>query len=332
MTTKSVGDGGADVDDLIDELERYVAPRWQPGEREHTGQFHPHRMVVYVAALLGLVALTLPQLLIPDSRVVREAVADAVALSLLLMAVPPIAMIAMHLAKARMNRGEAGAQEIGLAEYYQRIANPLGVLSVLLIGSMVVILSSWAVVPFLIFGVLLMVTTIVLTMNNERRAEQRREAEWPMLLSIPIRWAHLRRELGRLRRKMAAAHKKRRLSREMRDRISTSLTDMGNAVTMLERDARRGRIRWIIEDHHQLLWLYIAWIAVTLGALIAAVAPRFIWIATATTGLSALALALVTVEFGYRRQRWLRRTITQETEGTLAELRDQFEEMANRRG
>jgi len=240
-------------------------------------------MVVSVAALLGLVALTLPQLLIPDSRVVREAVADAVALSLLLMAVPPIAMIAMHLAKARMNRSEAGAQEIGLAEYYQRIANPLGVLSVLLIGSMVVILSSWAVVPFLIFGVLLMVTTIVLTMNNERRAERRREAEWPMLLSIPIRWAHLRRELGRLRRKMAAAHKKRRLSREMRDRISTSLTDMGNAVTMLERDVRRGRIRWIIEDHHQLLWLYIAWIAVPLGALIAAVAPRFIWIATATT-------------------------------------------------
>lgn len=318
------------LEELTGRLDQLVRMPWQPGKRVRVSQFHPRRMVGYVAALLALAGVTLPKLLVPVHA--REVVAETVALSLLLMVIPVLALIVLFLTKGMINRGEQGVQEMRLGEYYRRVAIPLGVLGIVLIAAMVVGLRpSWDVLPLLVFGVIVAVMAVMFTMNADRRAERRREDEWPQLLPLPIKWAHVRRELARLRRRMAAVPPDLPLGRELRERLRTSLDDLTGAVGTLRLDAGRGRVRWVVEDHHVLLWVASTWIAATIGAMFAVASPQHRLVAlTVTAGASAV-LALATLEIGYRRQRWLRRTIADETQVAVGELENDYTSMTERR-
>ncbi|MCT4352426.1 toll/interleukin-1 receptor domain-containing protein [Streptomyces sp. Je 1-79] len=216
-------------------------------------------------------------------------------------------------------------------ETYVRRTYPAAVTIVLFALFGVFRMGELGVLPSLVVG-LVVVLAVVRTAAASIQATKRDEDQWtrwPQALPVPVSRRVLRRAIARLdaRTRLWSSP----LTREQREKASWVLDDIGRALAALADETRRPRLTWLAQDQPWLLRTYILWVALNITVTAAHTLPAALsgpgaWrdgVLTVVVALVSLVLALGTVELGYRRQLWQRRTV-------LAEAAERRELLANR--
>jgi len=284
----------------------------EPRRRASIGQTPARPWAGPVAVLLGLVSFAAPVVLLPV-----EAREVAVYISVAAMALPLAVLIAVavvSLGRKQINAAEQVAQDLDPTRYVLVVAAPGGIL--VMSAAMSIVFSS-PVEPaqrplfVLIAGGAAMY--FVFLMLGVYKTEKFREDHWPARLKEPVKPAPVRRELERLLRKHSTGDP---------ERVRWHIAHLENAADVLARDGSRGRWSWLTADQTAQLLLGTAWCAAAVGLMTSAALPtRALWV-------PAVALAFVllivgtTVEIAYRRQRWVRRNVSDEVHVRIQRIQD----------
>jgi hypothetical protein len=225
-----------------------------------------------------------------------------------------IAIGVVTLARGPINSVERTVHDLGPTRYQLWMGLPA---STLLIAFSVAMVVSSPVTPaqrvFLIFAVGATTMYLVLAVIRQYRDEHLRETSWPVKLPQPVRAAPVRRELERLRRKLATGDE---------ERIRWHVRHLENAADVLARDANRGRWSWLTADQPVFLPLYAVWAATSVGLMTAAALPTMTLWVPALAFLITGAVAGLTVEAAFRRQRWVRHQVADEVHVQVQRLLD----------
>lgn len=321
-----------DINALIGKLELVLARPWKPsGEPADVASTPPRGGAGYLAGGLALGALVAPALFLPDLTSAREVAVDVSLWLLMLMLAPLTAVLVMFLSRRPINVAEESVHDMPLGTYYARVAGPLGVLAVLLVGSM--ILGSPvapSAIPFLIFIVVIATIYLVARIRKQHKDEEKRKSKWPQRLREPVHAAPVRQELARL-----GQHVRRPTSRptwDLRIRAGWHLRHLRAAGDVLVKDAERGRWRWLMADHPWLLNFSAVWVTGSVGLMAAAALPRLaVWLPVIAAAF-ACGVAAVTAELAYRRQRAQRREVAEEVHDHTDRIEERLEDLRNRRG
>lgn len=310
----------SDFTAFVEELHHFVRPDWDPGEPTDVPPTPPRPWAGPVAVLLAALAFLTPVVFPPGDEVAW----DLTAWSLLLMVAPPATALVMAAVRRPVHRMERNTHEMPLRQYYARVAAPLGLMGVLLTLTMITGSGPFpAVLPLLVFIALVATVGLVGVIRKEQKAELLRDEQWPQRLTGPVRPAPVRGELARFERRVTG-WPKYRSTRDLRDRADWHAAHLRAAADTLRGDGERGRWSWVTADHPALLAGYGLWVGGTLG-LLAGLTVRALVVGAVVAG----ALAAVTGEVMYRRQRRQReavaKEITEETndvDAKLTELRE----------
>ncbi|GGU55925.1 toll/interleukin-1 receptor domain-containing protein [Lentzea flava] len=285
---------GDDLDALLDvigdPLQRSTAVRQTP-RRRWTGP---------LAITAAAVAFAAAALLVPDDvAIYASGFGTAVLIAVM------ISVGVVSLARKPINESERLVHDFDPTRYYLWVGVPGGIFLVAL--TVAVVFSSPVAPqlrPFLIFVTGLATLQLVFLVIRQYRAELDRERDWPARLPEPVRAAPVRRELERLRRKLATGDEQR---------IRWHVRHLENAADVLSRDANRGRWIWLVSDQPAALTLYAAWAAAIVGM-------------TTTVALVVVlaSVAAVTVEAAFRRQRWVRQTLADEVHAQAQRILDKL--------
>lgn len=289
------------LDRIGDPLQRSTAVRQTP-RRPWAGA-----LAIAVAA----VAFVAAAVLVPDDVAVYASVFGTAALIAVMISVGVVS-----LARKPINAGERLVHDFDPTRYYLWVGIPAG--TVLVALTVAVVFSSPVrpeLRPFLIFVSGFAALYLVFLVIRQYRAEQHREQDWPARLPEPVRAAPVRRELERLRRKLATQDEQR---------IRWHVRHLENAADVLSRDAGRGRWSWLTGDQPVTLTLYAAWAAAIVGMMTAAALPTLrLWVPAMTLVLTA-GIAAITAEAAFRRQRWVRQSLADEVHAQAQRILDKL--------
>jgi hypothetical protein len=276
------------LDRIGDPVQRSTAVRQTP-RRPWTGA-----LALAVAAVAFAAALLVPD----DIAVYAASFGTAVLIAVM------ISVGVVSLARQPINASERLVHDFDPTRYYLWVGLPAG--TVLVAVTVAVVFSSPVspeLRPFLIFVAGFAVLHLVFLVIRQYRAEQDRERDWPARLPEPVRAAPVRRELERLRRKLATGDEQR---------IRWHVRHLENAADVLSRDASRGRWTWLVSDQPVALTLYAAWAAAIVG------------MTTAVALLIIAGIAAITVEAAFRRQRWVRQSLADEVHAQAQRILDRL--------
>ncbi|GAB2869943.1 toll/interleukin-1 receptor domain-containing protein [Lentzea nigeriaca] len=276
-------------DRIGDPLQRSTAVRQTP-RRPWTGA---------LAIIVAAVAFAASALLVPDDIAVYAAGFGTVVLIAVMISVGVVS-----LARKPINASERLVHDFDPTRYYLWVGIPAGTFLVAL--TVAVVFSSPVAPelrPFLIFVAGFAILYLVFLVIRQYRAELDRERDWPARLPEPVRAAPVRRELERLRRKLATGDEQR---------IRWHVRHLENAADVLSRDANRGRWTWLVSDQPVALTLYAGWAAAIAGM-------------TSAIALVIIAgIAAITAEAAFRRQRWVRQSLADEVHAQAQRILDRL--------
>jgi hypothetical protein len=305
LQAHTVQDGG-DLSTLLDEI-------GDPTERSAAIRQTPRRQwTAPLAVALAAVSFTAPVTLLPPDALEVAVYASIFGIMVLFAVMISIGVVA--LARKPINASEQLVHDLGPTRYQLWMGLPA---STLLIAFTAAVAFSSPVTPaqraFLIFASGCSIMYVVFAIIRQYRTEQHRERSWPAKLPEPVRAAPVRRELERLRRKLATGDE---------HRIRWHVRHLENAADVLARDASRGRWSWLTADQPALLLLYAVWTAATVGLMTAAALPTMrLWVPALTLVITA-AIVAVTAESAFRRQRWVRHRVADEVHVQLQRILD----------
>jgi hypothetical protein len=297
---------GSDLSTLLDEI-------GDPAERSAGVRQTPQRQWSAPAALvLAAASFTAPVALLPPTA--RDVAVYASVFGIMVMVAVLFSIGVVALARKPINAGERLVHDLGPTRYQLWMGLPA---STLLVAFTSALAFSSPVTPaqrvFLIFGFGFSIMYVTISIIRQYRTEQHRERSWPVKLPEPVRAAPVRRELERLRRKLATGDE---------HRIRWHVRHLENAADVLARDASRGRWSWLTADQPALLLLYAVWTATIVGLMTAAALPAMrLWVPALTLVLTAVIVGL-TAETAFRRQRWVRYRVADEVHVQLQRILD----------
>lgn len=290
------------LDEIGDPVERSAAVR-QTARRPWSAP---------LALVLATASFGAPVALLPPTA--RDVAVYASFFGVVVLFAAMISVGVVALARKPINESERLVHDLGPVRYQLWMGLPA---STLLIAITAALAFSSPVSPaqrvFLIFaggGSIMYMTVAVI---RQYRTEQHRERSWPVKLPEPVRAAPVRRELERLRRKLATGDE---------HRIRWHVRHLENAADVLARDASRGRRSWLTADQPAVLLLYSVWAAAVVGLMTAAALPAMrLWVPALTLVITAAVVAL-TAEIAFRRQRWVRCRVADEVHVQLQRILD----------
>jgi hypothetical protein len=295
-------DLGALLDEIGDPAQRSAAVR----------QTSPRRWIGALTGCAAVAAFALPVALWPRDE--RELAVYASAFGVMVLFAVALATGVVTLVRRQINATEQLVHDVSPTRYHLWMGLPL---STLLIAVTSAFIFSSPVDPplraFLIgtVGFTIMYTSVLVI--RQYREEQHREDDWPVKLRAPVRAAPVRRELARLRRKLASGDERR---------IRWHVRHLENAADVLARDASRGRWSWLTADQPVVLLGYAVWTAGIMGLMTAAALPTMrLWVPASILVIIAV-LAGLTIELAFRRQRWVRRQVADEVHLQVQRLLD----------
>jgi TIR domain len=320
-----------DVRALIRKLELHVAPSWQRSDPGTVAPTPARRWPRYSVAAIALGALVTAMLALPQNRAAREVAVTAAVSSLPFMLAPLIALLGVFLLKRRINTFENSVHDMPIKAYYARVALPLGALLLLFSGSSMLSAPPPAeLVPFLLFIVSVTTAYLIFKYRQQHKDEKLRTDAWPQRMPEPVRPAAARQELARLQNRIDV-WPEYRATRELCDRADWHLRHLRSASEALSTDARRGRWRWLIADHPFVLNGYAAWLAGSIGIIIAAaLAQQALWLPLAVVSLF-VGVAVATAEVAYRHQLWRRTTVVDEIDRHASTIEQRLTTLRERR-
>jgi hypothetical protein len=295
-------DLGALLDEIGDLAQRSATVRQTP----------PRRWAGAMACCVAAAAFALPVALWPRDELELAVYASAFGVVVLFAATVATGLVA--LARKQINATEQLVHDVGPARYHLWMGLPLSTLLIALTTA--VVFSSPVDPPLRAFMIVSIGFTIMYTsvlIIRQHRDEQHREDNWPVKLRVPVRAAPVRRELERLRRKLATGDERR---------IRWHVRHLENAADVLARDANRGRWSWLTADQPAILLGYALWTAAVVGLMTAAALPTMrLWVPALTLVVVGV-LAGLTMEFTFRRQRWMRHQVADEVHLRVQRLLD----------
>ncbi|MBB5960745.1 hypothetical protein FHS29_007373 [Saccharothrix tamanrassetensis] len=304
-----------DADALVEELALHLDDGFEQFPAERTGDSRPRPWSPYlvgaavaVGVVAGLLAPPAPELL---------------AVSLVGLALWAAVALFGLAAGIGVNSAEASAHLLSWRAYVLRVALPFGVGWVIFVVFLLVEAAAPGDVGFAVsaFG-LLGGFVVVAELLKGRRLEKRRLAQWPVVLSTPVRARALRADMARLDLKLAEGEQTdKRLRFGLRVRCRVAIDDLLRGAALLKDDSERGRVTWALADHPVASAAVALWLAAMAGS------ARFHPFVLAL----AVGLVLAAVELEYRRQRTVRRVVAREVAEHMAELRSRWEVLDQRR-
>lgn len=297
---------GHDFGALLDEI-------GDPAQRSATVPQTPLRP--WTGALAGCVAaaaFALPVALWPRDEVELAVYASAFGVLVLFAALVAAGVVAAI--RRQINATEQLVHDVSPTRYHLWMGLPLSTLLIAVTSAFV--FSSPVDPPLRAFMIVAIGSSIMYTsvlIIRQYRDEQHREDNWPVKLRAPVRAAPVRRELERLRRKLATGDERR---------IRWHVRHLENAADVLARDASRGRWSWLTADQPVILLGYAVWTATIVGLMTAVALPTMrLWVPVSALVLIAV-LAGLTVELAFRRQRWVRHQVADEVHLQVQRLLD----------
>jgi len=275
------GSFGPDLDRLVGRLEPHVSTDWQPptGPAERPPR-RPSRPLVGLVAALAIALLVTPTILVLtlsdslDRRAWRdlEVVGQ---LSMIFLAIPLVAVAVVFPFRPLFLRSDR-LHHVWSMVRYRQFAVPVVAFG-LLSSTVVAVLAAeerWRTALPIALGVDF-VAFVLLTrwLAYEEEREEDDQRTWPQPLVSPVDGTPVdgfRRAVAMLRAR--SVEWTGRLSREQRDRSWWVMDQMCDAVPALLARTRRGRFRWLIDDHPWWACCYAVWIAATMGPFVAVAA------------------------------------------------------------
>jgi hypothetical protein len=326
----------ADLTGLIAVLEPDVAPTWQPIPPTERRRVRPGRWLGVATAILASVVLcAVLALAREESRAGKGGLPFAYATvgSCLGMCAPLLAVGAVHgLLRRSVNSWERELHTIKHRTYIRQ-TYPIAVALLLIPLFGALSLKGDPGTEMSLVLLLPLCIAVGWAASTNVRLEKRDQdlwSRWPQGLPAPVTRPALRRAIARLERRMSMDGWVRPLPRDLREKAQWELADIQEALTGLDREARRSRVDWLSQDHPWMFGFYVVWVTLT-TALAFASALAFsatgtgtsrTYVALVAVPLIGAAVSLGTMEIGHRHQRWQRHELVTEAaerRGVLAE-------------
>lgn len=300
-----------DVDALIEKVVNEM------GRSASVGQTPRRPWVGWLSVGVAAVAFAAPVVLLPADT--RELAIYASLYALVFPVSLAIALLLVALIRKPLNTAERMTQDFDPTRYYLLVAVPAGIV---LVAFCVALVFSSPVDPVMrpllvVIAGLGALYAVFLLMGVYKR-ERFREENWPVRVPEPVKAAPVRRELERLGRKLASTG-------DM-TRVRWHIRHLENAADALMRDASRGRWGWLTADHPAMLLVCAAWTPAAVGLMTSAALPSMkLWIPGLVLAFAAVC-TVVTVEAGFRRQRWVRKEVAGEVRAHALRIQDRSPE------
>ncbi|HEX6354219.1 TIR domain-containing protein [Actinophytocola sp.] len=318
-----------DVDRLIEWLKSKVAPTWTPSDGGDTGPRRPGWWLAYLTGLLSLLALVGSPVLVRDDSPAAPGklppLVPTAGLFTAAMLVVPIVFWVVHVPFGKViGSWEREVHRAPTARYNRMVLLSVGMFMAILVW--LTIRADMTYAGQSVVLVSLFVATLwasVIALRNERK-DRDLDDRWPHTLGRPLRAPAVRRAMVRLDRRLTTWHRK--LSREQEDKATWMIGELTDATRKLSAEAARGRSRWLFGDHRWGLSGYALWCSATTGFLVASMVPelragtdtRPLWLFLGFVFVVMCLALVMTVEFGYRRQRRWRLDLAKEITKNVA--------------
>ncbi|GAB2732502.1 hypothetical protein GCM10027072_28870 [Streptomyces bullii] len=313
------------LEELVGVLEAHVARTWQPVGADGRRRWRPGRWLGGVTAAAAVLLMGAVPLLLGGEGAGRAQEEPpfaffALGWSQLLMCAPLVAVAVLWGVLRRSVH--SWERELHAVTHERYAGLTFQAAAALVLAAVFAVLSTADHGPgtSLIFLGLVLVGVFRAAVYSlrARRGDEDQWARWPQALPDPASPLVLRRAVVRLEKRMREWS--RPLPREQREKAEWVLQDIGEALRRLRRETRRPRLEWLRQDRPWLFSLYVLWVALNTALATAAMLTLFTaglgsWRACLlppTAALLAVAVALGTVDVGYRLQYWQRRALLAE--------------------